>query len=504
MKATESRSRAITTPKKTEESDGTFFRIHFCITLMSSTALPRGASWAQKGNNAANNSSSTIAGTYSTPGLLRQSRRNGTPRLPRITSTISPATISGESRHLKPIDRKAAVGTVPFTTSRPSTPGSSNSVPSVSAGKSGELLSEDPSTERLESHVSSPTDYSTLQGSIQGQENSLPVGGIPSSQSVVSTIPPGPSVPPGIPSLSRPPRAVTASPQTPLLASQSSYQMSTAARALLDDVKARRESAMPSSFGMSPFPDLDKTLQSLSDRDNGGFSFNFDPKLADEVDSSASVPMFPMQSSAPFSSTYVDPFPAFRGGNLLPSHTNMPTGLLFPQGPDRSIFASTEPASTSNALEKQLKGAGYVGIFNPFADVNEDNSDRPSQLPFSSQMSDDERKVSRFGFARGRQGSSVAPSPAHISSPLNNDNADDRVYYGDRFPTPSHTQWSSHGQQQDFSFAHNISGVSSPLVPHQAVYSGFHPFDGELSESQLQDFIQTSRERANLPGTLHF
>jgi len=51
--------------------------------------------------------------------------------------------------------------------------------------------------------------------------------------------------------------------------------MSTAAQALLDDVKACREVVLPSTQ-VSVFPDFDRMLS----ESEGGFSFNLDPKLA--------------------------------------------------------------------------------------------------------------------------------------------------------------------------------------------------------------------------------
>lgn len=58
--------------------------------------------------------------------------------------------------------------------------------------------------------------------------------------------------------------------------------MSNAARALLEDVKSRREYHLDNTVPLSPFPDLDDTLRTLTDTNNeyGGFSFNLDPKLA--------------------------------------------------------------------------------------------------------------------------------------------------------------------------------------------------------------------------------
>jgi hypothetical protein len=87
--------------------------------------------------------------------------------------------------------------------------------------------------------------------------------------------------------------------------------MSTAARALLDEVKARRESTLPASSGFGPFPDFDRTLQTLTDE---GFSFNLDPKLADEAEFAEPLPDFDLASSVPFHRSYIEAFPALRSG----------------------------------------------------------------------------------------------------------------------------------------------------------------------------------------------
>ncbi|KAJ2931435.1 hypothetical protein H1R20_g5662, partial [Candolleomyces eurysporus] len=127
-------------------------------------------------------------------------------------------------------------------------------------------------------------------------------------------VPPGLFAPPGIPSPSRPPRHATESPQTPLLASQSAYRMTSTAKQLLDEITLR--DTVTSSSIISPFPDFDRTLQTLS-ADDRGFSFNLDPKLADEVENTEILPELEMDAHTPFHGSYVDAFPALRSGSHL-------------------------------------------------------------------------------------------------------------------------------------------------------------------------------------------
>ena len=89
--------------------------------------------------------------------------------------------------------------------------------------------------------------------------------------------------------------------------------MSTAARALLDDVKARRENTQPSTSIISPFPDFDRMLDSLGS--DSGFSFNLDPKLAgDDAEANIEIAELNSPSSIPYEGTFVDAFPGLKSG----------------------------------------------------------------------------------------------------------------------------------------------------------------------------------------------
>lgn len=272
--------------------------------------------------------------------------------------------------------------------------------------------------------------------------------------------------------------------------------MSTAARALLDDVKARRESALPISSGLSPFPDFDRTLQTLSGEDGGGFSFNLDPKLADEVDSAENLPDFDMTSTIPFRGSYLDAFPALRSGSPY-AH---PPSLGYTQSVAHPIYdpSAARPAPGS-LLEKQtVRGTSYLGSFNPFSEPSVDNvtsSPSPS-LRSSYSPIDEERKVSRFGFARGRQSSTATSSPLHSMAPLNYSNDLQPLYHS---PDDLVNLWPP--GLHDIRVPSPLSG--SPLraqaqpifAPHQGHLQLLS--SGDLSEAQLRSFIQSSQEREN-------
>lgn len=281
--------------------------------------------------------------------------------------------------------------------------------------------------------------------------------------------------------------------------------MSNAARALLDDVKARRDQLAPSISTQSPFPDFDRTLQNLTGGDGefGGFSFNLDPKLAgDGAESTESLPDFEIEARTPFTGTYIDAFPALRSpAQVAASPFIAPPGLSYPHNPTRSIYDPL--AVRPSQIETQSIGSSnYMGSFNPFADGSEEAT---GPLRRGSTEDDSPRKVSRFGFARGRQGSATS-SPLHASSPLSHSasfNDSTHTFYNstDFSHSPAQSQYSMHGYQQPG------SATGSPLVQHAQAQqhvqpppdylpqSRFQPFDSGVSEAQLRDLIQSSRER---------
>ncbi|KXN85494.1 General negative regulator of transcription subunit 4 [Leucoagaricus sp. SymC.cos] len=409
IKATESQTRT-TIIKRSDDSEG----------------LPRAASWAQKTPGIT--SSTGLSSSSISSSLNRPARRGGAPRQGR-TGTVQ-ATESRATQSRMGVDRKLT-GTPLSQTSA-----SRSSTPPPGLASESKSLRKDQSVRKA---ANSPVPSATVEsdGGSQTQDQSLasprsstpastqsPMLSVGSGAAAIPAVPPGLAAPLGIPSPSRPSRVATASPQTPFLSSQSSYQMSTAARALLDDVKARRE-APTSAIGSSPFPDFDRTLQTLSEGDGGGFSFNFDPKLADEVEASENLGDFDPDMTIPYNGSYVDVFPSLRSPINSP-HIGPPPGLSYPA--NHSIY------------------------------------DPPRENP---------------------------------------------AFYGTGGLSPNmqQSQWSP-ASHQEFSSSQPMSNVGSPLLQQSQAQntftqpgSRFQPFDAELSEAQLREFIQTSRERANVTNT---
>ena len=119
--------------------------------------------------------------------------------------------------------------------------------------------------------------------------------------------------------------------------------------------------------------------------------------------------------------------------------------------------------------------------------------------------------MSRFTFARGRQGSSgaTAPSPLHAPSAFNHGES---LSQGAYYSPPEVLSPSDHSSPQ-FGYAsrnshpslhQSHSSISSPLAQYvqpqpqyvQQQQPRFQPFEQQLSEAQLRDFINSSRERA--------
>lgn len=300
--------------------------------------------------------------------------------------------------------------------------------------------------------------------------------------------------------------------------SQSTYQISTAAQALLDDVKSRRENA-PSVSSVSIFPDLDRTLRMVSGEDSefGGFSFNLDPKLAREdlnTDIALSDPE--AEANIPLNGGFMDVFPALRRTQppaqvQHPRGFMAPPGLAYPYNSGRSMYDPLPLRGTP--VERQSVGVlNYVGSFNPFGEVTEDPVVPPQEISSTSRNSpfaDEERKVSRFGFARGRQGSTAASSPVNVASPLSASDSHHTLFSNDITPSAQpHWSLSSHADHgyTTPSLTQQVAPTQShsqSSQPQQQQHTRFQPFDHNIvSEAQLREFIQSSRERASIiPNT---
>ena len=284
--------------------------------------------------------------------------------------------------------------------------------------------------------------------------------------------------------------------------------MSTQAQALVEDIRARRESTTL-TFSQSPFPDFDRMLQALTDGDNG-FSFTLDPKLAvNEHDASLTLPELEAETAnTPYTGSFLDIFPSVRqSAQSSPALGYMsPPGLTIPQG-----RTGLDPSNSRSPIsDRGTSTPGYTGSFNPFAS---EGTEEPPSRRFSPL--DEERKVSRFGFARGRQGSSS--SPLHAPSPLSHSESLSHTsfYTASEASSPAinhaQPQWGYPNRPHQLDYPHQPpSAMSSPLAQHaqsQSPYglqqqqpqpSRFHPFDNTVSEAQLRELISSSRDRANV------
>ncbi|KAF8636710.1 hypothetical protein AX17_003513 [Amanita inopinata Kibby_2008] len=518
IKTMESRTRgAGAAGKKSEEQDA---------------ALPRAASWAAQKAAITMIHSGQVAQSGNVHGSgtsasNRQGRRGGPVRQSRnnlITVQAQGNDTRSSTGRLQ--DKKTANSTSTkaqsqASSSRPATPAITMSTQRPATPPDVRVLRTKKESPRLlpspalsitadSDHWSSSQEItpSRIPSTSVGVQSSVPP--TPAVPPGLPVVPPGLSAPPGIPTPSRPPRVESASPQTPLLSSQTSYQMSNAARALVDDVKARREAALPSSVNPSPFPDFDRTLQTLSRGDDGGFSFNLDLKLAGE--GREQLPIFEDEMDIPFHGSYTDSFSSLRAPVSHHPASFATPGLAYPQYQNHPMFDSLNTGSPSiTPVERQPSSASsYMGSFNPFSDSNDDTISTSANQ--RSVLDDDTgRKMSRFGFARGRRGSITTSSPLHSSSPMSASNGENHSLFtpGDSYQASS--QWTL-PSRQDYAYSHPGSTVGSPLVqlaqPQNITSSQaqarFQPFESpdlnintSLSEAQLRKFIETSREYAN-------
>lgn len=343
---------------------------------------------------------------------------------------------------------------------------------------------------------------------------------------LISTPPPGLGAPPGLaapPGLSAPPgltrpgptRVDTASPQTPLLAFQSSYQMSDAARALLDDVQNRRHFSQPAVPAISPFPDFDRTLETLGDT-SSGFSFNLDPKLAGD-DSTSDLPA--LNDTIPYQGSFLDTFPGLKEGITSP-----PAQMIPGYGHPSSRMYSPAGVDLSQEDRAAAGDASYSSAFNPFADGGDDSR----RLNGRSGVDDDGTpKLSRFGFAQPGRRMSSHTAAAHTPSPLQHassasslssshmpssslaSDATQHAFYASDVSSPPRplrhdSPFSAQAQQQA---AQSSPAKASPMIQHahaQALYAQqqqqqrLQTYETPVSEAQLRDLIQNSRARGGL------
>ncbi|KAG9102786.1 transcriptional repressor general negative regulator of transcription subunit 4 [Ceratobasidium sp. 370] len=397
MKDSETRQAPVAAPRKrAEESEG-------APTPPMGAALPRGASWGQNRgalppapaalSSSASSAFPAISATLpSASQPSRQARSAKTRGAPAgIPSSERPATPSRSRRSERNRDRStksteaalSSASAVPpgLVASRPSTPGLSNppsrpstasksprdafKSPTLGTAQAISLASVEEPPVSKDAPVAASTTAKTKDNSAPTLAQSPPAPSPP----VVPPPPPGLSLPLPPPGLAPvPQQAVSAQfaglarlsgfDHTP---SHPQYQMSGAAKALLDDVRARRESAPPVSAQQSPFPDFDRTLSNLS---AGGFSFSFNMGSSSHSRDGSAPAHYP--SSAPVNQ---ESAPPARGvsGLFDPFRKNEPTSAL-PPPPGLSAARDTsgypQPPLSTNADPR----AAYTGAFDPFAD----------------------------------------------------------------------------------------------------------------------------------------
>ena len=455
--------------------------------------LPRTAGWAKNATSTATSSRQGPAKRI----VTTRSQRGITPSSADVRIITRAERKTAAARSPSQPSSRPQTPSLPTMTARPTTP-------SIKA-KPKDIVPPLPSTfQSVESPaLSSPaidSDAGSIPQEVSSDSPALRPQSARSEQPVLPPAPPGIPPPPGLlapPGLPPPTWAQT----TDSTLSQTSYQMSSQAQALIDDLRARRE-APASVSAISPFPDIDRTLQVLTGGDDeyGGFSFNLDPKLAEEgTNTQMEFPDLDAEAGMPFQGSFLEAFPGLSNPASPAVGFASPPGLNYAHNSARSIYdaAAARPPPQPNVT------SGYMGSFNPF-----DNKEGQSQLQHSPFDDDSTRKVSRFGFARGKQ-SSAATSPLPPVASLQNDMLTHPPYYDspDLSTTNSvSNQWNlSRRQTGDYLSSQSRSVSNSPAIRQAQVVSPypqqqlsqFQPFDNDISEAQLRDFINSSRDRAN-------
>ncbi|KAJ1309639.1 hypothetical protein OPQ81_006406 [Rhizoctonia solani] len=491
MKDSETRQAPAPAPRRrAEDTDGS-------SAPPMGAALPRGASWGQ--NRGAlppaptvipsSTSSAFPAITASLASSAQSSRQQRTAKA-RGAATERPATPSRNRRSERNRERggkstevaATSASAVPggLTASRPSTPVLSNpsSRPSTAskspqdAFKSPNLAVAQP-TPLANAHIpAEATTTDTPSPETKEEDVPVPVQSPPKSTSASPAMPPPPglSLPPPPPGLAAVPQhtpttqSVATSQSSPSTAgpNQSHYQICGAVKALLDDVRARREAAPFASAQQSPFPDFDRTLSNLTE---GGFSFSFNmgPSAYNRSD----------VASGPYSSTAQDDVPGPLPGRGVPgffdpfrkSDTNSP--LPPPPGLSPRPGTGYEQAHLSAHIEPKTS---YTGAFNPFAD-GPGSTNRTSS--YDSERDAAERTSSRFGFAR-RQDSLGQISNGYgtvaTSSPMRlHDQLPSEAPMSP--PLATSTQWQYNHTMADYGHQGMMPMHMTPSSLHQPLYA---------------------------------
>ncbi|KDQ33917.1 hypothetical protein PLEOSDRAFT_1091684 [Pleurotus ostreatus PC15] len=408
-----------------------------------SEGLPKAASWAQSWTQKGPSQSSSHGTNSSASTSTRSTRRlAGNPR-PARTGHVS--TSSGESRPSGARSERTKTNTKTpsqASSSRPGTPAPSGlparpaTPPEVKALRRKESTPPEPSISPAPS-TNAASDVGSLDIPLASPDIPLSAAlspTLPSAPAVppgIPIVPPGLSVPPGLPAPNRLAKSDGPVSQTPILAAQTTYQMSNAARALLDDMQTRREAA-PLPVSSSVFPDLDHLLQTLSGADDGGgFSFNLDPSLAAKnAEDNQPLPEMEAVVNLPFQGTYLDAFPALRGPPGLPpiNPPPLPYGRpIFDANDTHSFFNSNDmPHPQDLAKHFWMPPAGSYGFpssssasphpsgrFQPF-----DNNAIENHLRDFVQSSQQRADMKQQGLGRQQQFQDPAIMSAKFSAPM--------------------------------------------------------------------------------------
>ena len=306
-----------------------------------SSALPKTASWASgKPTSAAPVPASIVVGSPFRESDMPPLSASSASALARKASSQKPSTpkaqkqqasASSKSKHSLVNGRPespATFGTGSPGPSQPSSPVPSRALP-ASTTEENPIVST-PVSAAATAHTSKEQDASAVDSTVPppGLAKSSPPPGLARSASTTDSRP--------------------ATPQTESDHPKSSYQPSSSAQALLDDMLQRRE-AQPEAIKPSPFPDFDDALSSFKD---GDFSFNL-PANQQLVNNDG-----PSELTSAF--TTFSPFGAPPG--VLAAHASLITAGTPPPGivraPNRSSTASPAPISYSGSFDPFAPGAG--------------------------------------------------------------------------------------------------------------------------------------------------
>lgn len=408
------------------------------VESMEASALPKTASWASGRPGGASiatgnaTSGSTALRDQDLPPLsaLQQSHRKASNQQNRVPSSSTKIPTAPKGRLTS-----AAIGNVVNTSGESRRSESPSSIVSPSAEESA--ISSESAVPQSPLNLLAkqlPKGPSAMQNNLQGGQTREGEGEFASeaiiNNSTTSTPPPAP---PGLtkrasreftqtPPISRPatPPQSMDSMTTEKVSSVPTYQPSSKAQALLDDMRSRRE-AEAHQPTKSPFPDFDATLSSFRDGDDFCFTFEESQIPANMKDSSSTNGVMGLSAFTPFALTHHD---TSYFGRASPTPPPPPPGIATPT---RNLTDSPAPPPGLFGHAVNESG-GYTGRFDPFAPNAgevisvEESKVEPFSSPFASidqlrrtlndekalngtveEKEGDDARLSRFGFSKRRE-----------------------------------------------------------------------------------------------------